>query len=321
MTDEKLPVEQADDMVSGAIEDYLLSLADSLQQAQRQLSLMKLPAQPGQPSITYQIPKLDFEFKMSMEMSKSTQKGEDGKEPAMALRARPAGQQDSSSQSTSVEAASTIRGSFVAVPSEGGKPPPVITVSLKRISARLQGINVHIRTAVNEDLAGIDVHFNVDRDLSSKLNSMEGIIEWRPKDDVTLTDVVELKEGLDLKKVVSPEATDLKDVIRLKMRPTNLTTVRDYVALKEGVTLKEGLGLNDILKLKDGVKLKEDIYSLRGWRPLHETDLWDGVVPTNAEGMAANNLKVHDEEPVGAHVAVIIDVLGETETVIFKVEG
>ncbi len=233
MTDEQYSMEETDDVVSGAIEDYLLSLAESLQSAQKQLSQMKLPAQPGQPAITYQIPRLDFEFKMSLEIAKSkTRPGEDkqsGKTGGMLLKARPAGGQQTGSESTSVEAASTIKGSFVAIPSEGGKPPPIVRTFLNRRSARQLEITVDVQTAAGEKMADVEVQFNIDRELSGQLN-------------------------------------------------------------------------------EPGAGLKTD------------TDLWYGMIMTDADGRALNNLKVDAGEPVGTHVAVIIDVFGETDTLIFKVE-
>ncbi|MCP4693762.1 MAG: hypothetical protein GY859_37355 [Desulfobacterales bacterium] len=226
-------IEQTDDVVSGAIEDYLLSLAESLQHAQRQLGLMKLPAQPGRAAITYQIPRLDFEFKMSLEIAKGQAPPGQGAGPGnpaggLFLRARPAGGGADAGRA-SVEAASTIKGSFVAVPSEGGKPPPIVQTFLHRKSSRQLEITVDVGTAAGEKISGVEVQFNIDRALSEKLN-------------------------------------------------------------------------------EPGVRLNEN------------TDLWYGIVRTGADGRALNNLRVSEKEAWGAHVAVVVDVLGDTDTVIFKVE-
>ncbi|MCP4667235.1 MAG: hypothetical protein GY849_12810 [Deltaproteobacteria bacterium] len=233
---EQLDISDQGELLTASVDDYLLSLADSLHQAQKQLSRMKLPAQPGQPAITYQIPRLDFELKMSFEVTKRGEKetaASGGSGTGVTLRARPVGQQQAGAQTTTAEAASIIKGSFVAVPAEGGKPPSVIKTSLERISSRLLKINVDVKSAAGENLSGIQVQFNLDRDLSRTLNKAQGL----------------------------------------------------------------------------DIQLQAD------------TDLWDGMVPTDADGNAVTNLHVDPEEPVNAYVAVIVDVLGETEKIVFKVEA
>ncbi|GLS24363.1 hypothetical protein [Marinibactrum halimedae] len=54
--------------ITASIEDYLLSLADSLQDAQQQLSQRQVASLPGQPAMAYQLPKLDFQLKIALNM-------------------------------------------------------------------------------------------------------------------------------------------------------------------------------------------------------------------------------------------------------------
>jgi hypothetical protein len=159
------------ELLAGSIDDYLLGLADGIQKAQRQLSQMALVVQAGEAPVTYQIPRVDFELKMSFEMTAAPSEAGDGTTSGAALRFRPAGGRRGAT-SASTEASSVIRGSFVAVPTNAGKPPPVIRTTLRRISSHKLEITVTVTSAAGEKLAGVDVQFNVDRDLSKKLTPL-----------------------------------------------------------------------------------------------------------------------------------------------------
>lgn len=154
----------ADDF-SASIEDYLVGLASSLQHAQRQLGELSIAGDGTRPSVSYQLPKLDFELKLALELTEeSTSTSGSG----VAMRARLLNATGSRTQSA--EAASVIKGSFVAVPISGGKPPPQISTSLKRFALNQFSVKVKVETSTGEPLAGVDVHFNTDRQLASKLN-------------------------------------------------------------------------------------------------------------------------------------------------------
>src|SRR3954453_16837885 len=73
--------------LTGSIDDYLLGLADGIQKAQRQLSQMAITIQPGEAAVTYQIPRVEFELKMSLEVASPTDSA--GGNSAL-LRFRPA---------------------------------------------------------------------------------------------------------------------------------------------------------------------------------------------------------------------------------------
>lgn len=133
-----------EEFLTGSLDDYLLAVADSIHQAQLKLSRMRIPAQPGQPSITYQLPRLDFELKMSFEVAQKTSR--EGGAGGLVLNARPVSAQSSARNSTA-EAASIIKGSFIAVPLDGGKPPSVIRTALHRISPRALEISVIVQSA------------------------------------------------------------------------------------------------------------------------------------------------------------------------------
>ena len=217
-----------EEFLTASVDDYLIGLAESIHQAQQQLNQMSVITQDNQAPIRYHLPRVDFELKVSFELSRSTNDTQTGSS-AMVLKARPIGG-ESSSQS-SAEAASVIKGSFVAVPSEGGKPPPVITTSLKRLSMLALEITVNVQSAAGEKLSDVEVQFNIDKETSYHLNQ----------------------------------------------------TV-------------------DLSYLDDN------------------TNLDDSLILTNSNGLAVSTLHADEKEVEGTHIAILIDVLGKTETIIFKIE-
>jgi LysM repeat protein len=168
---------QQEDFITASIDDYLISLADGINVAQRKLNKMVVPGQFGQPSVIYQLPRVDFELKMSFEIE-TNQLGQANtlttnptNEPSVKLMARPISPNNSTAQrSTTIEAASTIKGSFVATPAEGGKPPISIRSSLLQKGEREFIIAVTVTSAAGEKLAGIEVQYNMENDLIKKLN-------------------------------------------------------------------------------------------------------------------------------------------------------
>ncbi|MCP4660885.1 MAG: hypothetical protein GY856_36250 [bacterium] len=52
-----------------------------------------------------------------------------------------------------------------------------------------------------------------------------------------------------------------------------------------------------------------------------QTALSSGVVTTDAQGHAINVLTIADAEPTTAYVAVLVDVLDQTELITFQIEG
>ena len=237
--------------LTGSIDDYLLGLAAGIQKAQQQLSQQAVTIRPGEAAVTYQIPRVEFELKMSLEVVSPADTGGDG---ATLLRFRPATPARGGAGATTSDVASTVRGSFVAVPVHGGKPPPDIRITLRRVNARTYEIAVQVASAAGERLAGVEVQFNVDREGSRQLKVIPG------------------GSGL----------------------PTGL--FNDPGALYNFVAFGDTAGL------------------------FPGTSFWDGSVLTNADGIALGVLNVDAQEPVGVPIATIVDVLGQTETIVFKVE-
>lgn len=232
-----------DHLLTASIDDYLLGLAGGLERAQRQLSQQSMMLQRGEAPLVYQIPRLDFELKLSLELRE-----EDGRQ----LRFRPA-RVESKSQTRTAEMASLIRGSFVAVPANGGRPPPVVRTTLRRIGSHQLEYRVAVSSAAGERLPGVDVQFNVDRELSKTLNPLPN---------------AEFKAG----------AFD------------DDTLSFDRASFDVQTELAEG------------------------------TRFWDGLVTTDGEGIAVGVLDVDQREQGGSLIATVVDVLEQTETVLFKVD-
>lgn len=243
--------DQSTRFLTGSIDDYLLGLAAGIQKAQRQLSQMAITIQPGEAAVTYQIPRVEFELKMSLEVvSPLNGTGDD----TALLRFRPASPVRGAAGATTSDVASTIRGAFVAVPIHGGKPPPDIRITLRRINLRTFEIVVQVASAAGERLTGIEVQFNVDRERSRKLKVTSG--------------------GSGLPAGVY----------------NDIDAKYGYVAFSDAAGLYPGTGF------------------------------WDGSVVTDAAGIAVGVLNIDAQEPTGTPIAAIVDVFGQTETIVFKVE-
>lgn len=216
------------DQVAAPVHDYLLALAESVYQAQEQLALRSIVVQAGQPSVSYQLPRVDFELKMSFSLDQTDQEGPSSR----LLRIRPiSGLQDG--DRIHAEVASSLKGSFVAVPAQGGRPPPLLTTTITRRSSTMFEVRARASTAAGEVLAGVEVQFNVDRKLSKALQGLSG-----PPEDAIAVD----------------------------------------------------------------------------------TFIQHGVVPTDVRGEAVTTLFIGEGQPKGSFVVVLVDMLGQTETLSFRVE-
>lgn len=162
---------EPENLLTASIDDYLIALGESLHKAQRQLSQLQTVVQAGDAPITYHVPRLDFEFRVSFELSRSEEaQAEAPGKAATSLRLRPAQPSPNAGRSTSsAESTSVIKGSFVAIPTRGGKPPPIIRTALAERPDRRVEVRVEASTAAGERVVGVEVNFNIDRDLSRRL--------------------------------------------------------------------------------------------------------------------------------------------------------
>ncbi len=174
----------AEQFINTSIDEYLISLANSINHAQRYISQLRIAGQDGQPAVTYQLPRVEFELKLLFQLdrrhppSSRTQHNVARGEGSAYLEARPLSLEAGEMDSDSAAAASTIKGSFVAVPVHGGAPPPVVTVTWKRSDdPRRILITVSVVSAIGDPLMGREVQFNLDRDLARRYNAL-----WRNVD-------------------------------------------------------------------------------------------------------------------------------------------
>lgn len=169
------------DFVSGTIDDLLLSMASGLVHAQRQLDQLQTVDALGRPGPTYQVPYLDFDLRVTAQFV--TNPALDQKYASKALA--PGGSRhlvmraiqpaDTTLEGFKGEIVSNLRGRFVAVPPNAGKPPLVVTTAVEQIDDQHHGLRVAVRTALGEAVPGLEVHFNLDAALSVALSEADGI--------------------------------------------------------------------------------------------------------------------------------------------------
>lgn len=156
------------DEISDSLDDYLVSLADGL--AEAQLRLDDMASVSGPEGIRYQIPKLEFDLKIDFSLHVSS---EESGEPVKRFLIK-AKNESSSSTNSKQNVTSTLSGSFVAVPVNQGTPAHVIETELTRISAQEVVLNVYVNHANGDPADAVEVEVNIDRDRSDEMNSKEG---------------------------------------------------------------------------------------------------------------------------------------------------
>jgi hypothetical protein len=162
---------QIDDLIETTLDNYLLALAQGIQEAQRQLDQSEVPGRPGQPAVGYHLPRVEFELKMTFAMRGAPGGPSDaGKPPtSRTLMLAPAARAGAG-ETYSGEATSTIRGAFVAVPITGVRAATVLRCSLVRRAPLEIGLVARVTDALGAPQAGVAVQANVDRERSAELS-------------------------------------------------------------------------------------------------------------------------------------------------------
>ncbi len=150
------------------IDDFLVSLAEGVVQAQDQLNQLPVADASGAPAYIYHLPKVEFELKLQITTQSRSSGGRD------ALRNRgpkrlfkvlsPASQEEAS-------AASLLRGTLVAAPVQGGRPPLVLSLAVDDRSRGGPWVLVSLGDALGEALQGAAIEVNIDRERSQQLNT------------------------------------------------------------------------------------------------------------------------------------------------------
>lgn len=183
------------DEISDSLDDYLVSLADGL--AEAQLRLDDMASVSGPEGIRYQIPKLEFDLKVDFSLQVNT---EESGEPVKRFLIK--AKNDSSTSTNSTQSVtSTLSGSFVAVPVNQGTPAHVVETELVRRSANEVVLNVYVYHANGEPAANVEVEVNIDRERSDSLNKAER--------RAVLKSATELSEGVLLTSTEGVATTQL----------------------------------------------------------------------------------------------------------------
>jgi hypothetical protein len=132
------------------IEHYLVSLGESLHRAQERLSRLHTVAGPGGEEVVYQVPRLDFDFKIAMELV------DHPAGPVVRMRSA-----DGHAPRADNYVASAVRGSLVAVPVQGGRGRPVL-----RLQARGNEDGLRLTATVSsfhgEPIGAAELSFDVE---------------------------------------------------------------------------------------------------------------------------------------------------------------
>lgn len=161
-------------ITSFALQDILLGIAGSLNDAQQ--TLQELPPYDafGRPNTMYQVPYLDFNLQVTSEFEEVTE--DNSTQTRSFLKFQSAKSSPTSSSSSSSEINSSISGRFVAiVPNEG---LPQVVIQLKADDPVLVtggthydiGLEVLAGNAVGEILINTTVEFNYNDETSLALN-------------------------------------------------------------------------------------------------------------------------------------------------------
>lgn len=229
----------------GGLEELLTGLATGVMHAQRKLSQTSVVLQAGDAPITYQIPRVDFELKVALNVAA---KGDEAGSSALSFRPGKGGRGG--------EPNSVIRGAFVATPVRGGKPPPVVKIKHERSSSRRYSIIVDVTEVSGEPQRGVEVQFNIDEELSLRLSQQA--------------------------------------LIGVPEQPIGAFDSATFEGASFAAPVLRGLQAG--------------------------TKFWDGLVETDGEGSAVGVLEIDSEEPAELRIAAVVDVLGNTETIVFRVQ-
>ena len=169
-----------------ALHEILLSIADSVNEAQMQLKNMPPYDAFGRPNAIYQLPYLDFTLEVISEVETATENPASGSSPKVIdtkvskkigvaslqkLRFSMPTNNTQKSTTASNKITSTISGRFVAVLPNEGLPQIIISATAIKKSNLVYDIVVHLTFATGERVAGKNVEINFDEQGSLELNN------------------------------------------------------------------------------------------------------------------------------------------------------
>jgi len=149
------------------IDDFLVSLAEGVVEAQSQLNRLPVPDASGAPAYVYHLPKVEFELKLQIttqSRGSAQSDGGTGRGPQRLFKVlSPASQEEAT-------AASLLRGTLVAAPVQGGRPPLVLSLAVDDQSRADPSVLVSLGNALGEAIQGATIELNIDRERSQQLN-------------------------------------------------------------------------------------------------------------------------------------------------------
>jgi hypothetical protein len=156
------------------LDDFLLSLADGVTQAQEELARAGAIGPPGR-QFAYHLPRVEFELKMNLRVV------EDAALSARYHTLRPVRTANrhllfkplaAEEAASTMEIAATVRGAFVAVPANDGLPSAIVRTLVA--PGPPPTVTIVARNAAGEPLAGMEVEVNLDREESATLTRATG---------------------------------------------------------------------------------------------------------------------------------------------------
>lgn len=168
--------------ISDTIEAVLVSMADSLREAQEALNDASPLDQFGRPVPSYQIPHLDFElgFRLSSNENSVGRKR---------LFFKPV-----NATSGSKEVTSKITGRFVAVPPGEGLPLPVLNANVSKTSQGDIKLTIIATNSVGENLTGVPIELNFDPEASKVLSIAAGVASPKLNNAVTFETAIPITD-------------------------------------------------------------------------------------------------------------------------------
>lgn len=164
--------------IADTLETVIVGLADSLTEAQEELSSTPPLDSSGRPVPQYRLPHLDFEIGFRL----VTETTRDGRRALLYFR--PVGRSSSSSEVTS-----KISGRFVAIPPGEGVPLPVLALTATG-GGSTRRLAVQAANSAGELLAGATVQLNIDVATSQELSATAGVADPRIAGNATLAAAV-----------------------------------------------------------------------------------------------------------------------------------
>lgn len=157
-------------MTNISMGQYLTGLAESVRQAQRQISRKNIQGRFGLPDTLYQMPKVDFDLKLWFN---ATVDNDSSKEPNLWVNPVHA-------YCNYPETASIIKGSFIAASAKKGVPDAVFETAIAEADGNLD-VSVTVASFDKQPIICADVKFDIDPEMSLKLSGSSYSIEQGTK--------------------------------------------------------------------------------------------------------------------------------------------